>query len=73
LGASIGRTDEERAVAESVLRTANDCEMLKLMREQTTYLVLMVQVDNQKKREEWMAKQAEENNGEEGDNAQLHF
>jgi hypothetical protein len=44
-----------------------------MLREETTLLVLMVRVDNEEKRQEWMAKQAEENNGEEGDNAQLHF
>jgi hypothetical protein len=60
LAATVGRTDEERDVAETILRTANDREMLKLMREQTTLLVLMVRVDNQERREEWEAKQGEE-------------
>jgi len=53
--ASIGRTDAERAAAEAILRSADDKEMLKLIREQTIYLVLLVRIDNQAERDEWLA------------------
>ena len=55
LGATIGRTDSERAVSEQILRDIDDRVALKMLREQTTLLVLMVRVDNQEKREEWKA------------------
>ena len=45
---------------EEILRTANDRQMLKMLREETTYLVLMVRVDNEEKRAEWEAKQLED-------------
>ena len=55
LQASIGRNDEEREIAQAVLNSGKDKEFLKLMREQTTLLVLMVRVRNQKRREAWKA------------------
>lgn len=59
LNATIGIKDEEREVAEHILQTTHDREMLKLMREQTTLLVLMVRVQNQEIREEWKEKMKE--------------
>lgn len=59
LRADIGKTEAERAIAEEILRTADDRVMLKLLREETTLLVLMVRVDNEEKRAEWEAKQKE--------------
>ena len=65
LNATIGVKDEERSLAEAILQTKHDREMLKLMREQTTLLVLMVRVQNQEIREEWREKMKErdEQNG----------
>lgn len=51
---------EERAVADAILRDANDRSMLKMFREETTLLVLMVRVDNEEKRAEWIESQKEE-------------
>jgi hypothetical protein len=56
---SLGRTENERAVVEDILRTADDQQMLKLLREETTLLVLMVHVDNEEKRNEWIERQRE--------------
>lgn len=56
LGATPGRTEAERAVVNEILRTANDREYLKMYREETTLLVLMVRVDNEEKRQEWIEK-----------------
>jgi hypothetical protein len=53
LGAEIGRTDTERGVANEILHSSNDRAMLKMLREETTLLVLMVRVDNEEKRAEW--------------------
>ncbi len=63
LGANVGCNDEERAAAELIMRTVDDRDVLKLLREQTTYLVLLVRIDNQASREEWL----ESHKQEEGD------
>jgi hypothetical protein len=55
MGVNLGRSDGERTVAEDILRTANDRSTLKMLREETTLLVLMVRVDNDKSRAEWEA------------------
>lgn len=70
LQVDLGRTDSERAVAEEILRTSDDRATLKMLREETTLLVLMVRVDNEEKRYEWIEKQKEK---EAEENAQLHF
>lgn len=57
---NLGRSVEERAVADAILRDANDRSMLKMFREETTLLVLMVRVDNEEKRAEWIESQKEE-------------
>lgn len=44
---------------EAILNGGNDRALLKLLREETTLLVLMVRVANQERREEWEAAQAE--------------
>lgn len=53
LGATLGRTEAEHAVVESILTDANDRAVLKMLREETTLLVLMVRVDNQESRAKW--------------------
>jgi len=43
-------------LAEAALSSLDDKTALKLLRDQTTYLVLLVRVDNQAKRDEWKEK-----------------
>lgn len=57
--AQIGKTDEEREQAEAVLNSGNDRALLKLMRNETALVVLMVRVENQQRQEEWRARDAE--------------
>ena len=51
--ATIGVTPEEREQAERILNSGQDRALLKIMREQTTILVLMLRVENQARRKEW--------------------
>lgn len=53
LSASIGRNSKDRTVANAVLQKADAGAMLKLLREETTFLVLIVRVANQERREAW--------------------
>jgi hypothetical protein len=57
--ADIGRNGEDRARAEAILQEADARAMLKLLREETTLLVLMVRVANQERREAWEAEYPE--------------
>jgi hypothetical protein len=57
LGAQI--KSEDSAAAEAILNGGDDRALLKLMREETTLLVLMVRVVNQERQERWKAEQAE--------------
>ena len=59
LGADIGRNGEDRTQAEAILQEADAKAMLKLLREETTLLVLMVRVANQERREVWEREHAE--------------
>lgn len=47
------------AQAETILNSGNDRPLLKLYRDETTLIVLMVRVRNQKRREAWEEKQRE--------------
>jgi hypothetical protein len=51
--ASLGRNAEDREAAQMILNNGQDKTLLKLMREETTLLVLMVRVRNQERREAW--------------------
>jgi hypothetical protein len=53
LNAEAGKDKIYRAIIEQIANSGNDRAILKLMREETTLLVLMVRVANQEKREEW--------------------
>lgn len=53
LSSQLGRNAEDRDRAEVVLRSGQDRELLKLMREETTLLVLMVRIRQQEVREAW--------------------
>jgi len=63
LGATVGRNEEERRQALAVLEAAEAGPLLKLMREETTLLVLMVRTRNQERRDEWEAAHADEEEG----------
>ena len=60
--ATIGVNEAERARAQELLRQADSKQWLKLLREDTTLLVLMVRVEVQERREVW---EAEHKTGEE--------
>ena len=53
LNADIGKNKSDRELAEKLLRELPERETLKAMREETTYLVLLVRVAVQEKRDEW--------------------
>jgi len=55
LNANIGRDADDREIANDALAEGNDRAILKLMREETTFLVLNVRVRNQARHEEWEA------------------
>ena len=57
LGANIGRNVDDREIANDALGEGNDKAMLKLMRNETTFLVLSVRVRNQERYEEWETSQ----------------
>jgi len=59
LQAQIGQTNDERERAESVLNCGYDRALLKLIRDETALLVLMVRVENQKRQEEWKERDKE--------------
>lgn len=45
--------------SEKILNSGQDKKLLKLLRDETTLLVLMVRLANQERQEEWRAKQEE--------------
>jgi hypothetical protein len=53
LNADVGKTAGDRAEVESIANSGKDREILRLLRDETTLIVLMVRVDNQEKRDEW--------------------
>lgn len=59
LAADIGTTPEARETAETILNSGNDRPLLKLLREETTLIVLMVRVANQERREQWEAEHSD--------------
>lgn len=59
LGATVGHNEEERRQAFAVLETAEAGPLLKLMRQETTLLVLMVRIANQERREAYEAEHPE--------------
>ena len=65
-----GQDDIE--LANDALREGGDKAMLKLMRDETTLLVLMVRLNNQERHDEWKARQAERE-AEEAESLQPSF
>jgi hypothetical protein len=57
--AQVGKTGGEREKAEKILNGGNDRALLRLLRDETTLLVLMVRVANQERQEAWKARQEE--------------
>ena len=58
------RNGDDIETANDALREGDDRAMLKLMREETTLLVLMVRLRNQERHEQWEAEQAEKGESE---------
>lgn len=50
-----GRNKDERDDALEILNSGNDRDLLKLLREETTLLVLMVRVANEQRRDDWLS------------------
>jgi hypothetical protein len=55
LNATVGIKAEDRNVADRILNGGNDQALLKLLRDETTLIVLMVRIANQERREKWEA------------------
>lgn len=53
LNADVGRTQGDHAEVELIANSGKDREILKILRDETTLIVLMVRVANQNAREEW--------------------
>lgn len=51
MNADLGRNAEERESANKILNEVDDKAILKLLREETTLIVLMVRIANQERRE----------------------
>ena len=73
LSAQIGRNSEDRTRADELLQKADARTMLKLLREETTLLVLMVRVANQERREAWEREHPELMEEEEGNDEDALF
>ncbi len=55
LQANLGRNQADRARIQEILNAGQDQPLLKLMRDETTVVVLMVRLRNQERRERWEA------------------
>lgn len=64
LQANLGTNKSDRVLADCILNTGKDRELLKLMRDEATLLVLMVRVANQERRAEWEERQKEKEAGD---------
>ena len=62
LNAQIGINKTDREHAEFLLNNLNDRQALKLLREETTLIVLMVRIANQDRNDAWKKRVAEEEN-----------
>lgn len=51
LGASLGRNEDERGEAFKVLRSDNERALLKVLREETSYVVMLVRMEMQNLKE----------------------
>jgi hypothetical protein len=61
MSAEIGQNADDRAMADQVLNSGQDRALLKLLRDETTLIVLMVRIKNQEAQDIWRAEHPEEN------------
>jgi len=59
LQAGVGTRAEDREKVNGILNGGQDRALLKLIRDETTLLVLMVRIRNQERQDEWRDRQAE--------------
>lgn len=59
MSAEIGQNVDDQQVANQVLNSGNDRALLKLLRDETTLLVLMVRIKNQETQDKWRAEHPE--------------
>jgi hypothetical protein len=60
LNANVGKTKAEKVEANKILNSGRDRSILKLMRDETILLVLMVRVRNQDAQDEYKARRKEQ-------------
>lgn len=58
LGATLGKAQIDRDTAEAVLNSGNDRELLKLLRDETALIVLMVRLRNDQAKEAYEEKKS---------------
>lgn len=59
MAATPGKNEDERERVDEVLNAGKDRELLKLLRDETTVLVLMVRLRNQERKEAYEERMAE--------------
>ena len=64
INADAGRNADDRAEIEIIANSGNDRAILKLLRDETVLVVLMVRVANQEERDEWEEKHEEDKSDE---------
>jgi hypothetical protein len=52
MGISVGRNEAERGAFEAIIQSIDERKALKMLREETEILVLMVRIDNEEQREQ---------------------
>jgi hypothetical protein len=55
MNATVGTRASERSAAEAILNSGQDAALLKLLREETTLIILMMRVELQARREQYEA------------------
>lgn len=60
-----GRNKDERDIALEILNSGQDRALLKMLREETTLIVLMVRVANEQRRDDWLSEYGIESDKEE--------
>lgn len=59
MSAEIGQNADDRAIADQVLNGGSDRRLLKLLRDETTLVILMVRIKNQEAQDIWRAEHPE--------------
>ncbi len=60
MGIDLGRTEAERGVLNTIIQSVDDRTALKMLREETALLVLMVRVDNEERKVKFKETEKEE-------------